>query len=133
MKKDNLCQNNVSDLPVNYLKTTAIKMFQQSKYSAWTQRWQLFSFLFGKSELAQADYNMWPSHFPSAGPVSVNHHKHIELEMLIKQTNMKNQRKICNTKNATPNGTLPGQAQWKNTEEELSSELGDSDWESAQP
>lgn len=33
MNKDNLCQNNVSDLPVNYLKGITMKMFQQSIYS----------------------------------------------------------------------------------------------------
>lgn len=91
MKKDNLCKNSVSDLLVNYLKGITMKMFQQSKYSVWTQRWQSFLFfLFGKSEVAQANWN--------AEPASMHHHNHIELEMFIKQTNVKNQREIYDTK-----------------------------------
>lgn len=56
MRKDNLSQNNVSDLPVNDLDIITMKMFQQSKYSMWTQRWNFLSFLLGKTWLAEGEY-----------------------------------------------------------------------------
>lgn len=55
------------------------------------------------------------------------HHKHTQLEIFIKQTKKKNQREMCD-KMYQMRHSLDRLHSWKETEQEFSSKLKDSDW-----
>ena len=55
------------------------------------------------------------------------HHKRTQLEIFIKQTNKKNQREMCD-KMYQMRHSLDRLHSWKETEQEFSSKLKDSDW-----